>query len=404
MKVVVVGAGASGLIAAVMAAEKGHRVTILEHMDKVGSKILATGNGRCNLTNTVLKEHPEKYYIYDSQYTESVSSVFDCFSYSDTIEFFERIGLVLKDRSGLVYPFSDQAQSVVDVLRLKSEELGVEIKIRCKVTGISKNNSSLTVKVNDNGNDKIIKADRVIVATGSKAQPALGTDGSGYTLLKNMGHKVTAVRPGLVQLKCEGDYFKAISGVRTPAHVKLVTKEAFYEESGELQLTAYGVSGIVIMNLSNYLNDISGSYLEIDLMENYSEDELMNIFKNKCMNTPERYTEHFLTGILNKKLGMLMMDLSKIGTHKKYRQLTEEELLGLVKLIKRWVVYITDTNSFKEAQICIGGIELDEVTDKLESKIVPGVFITGELLNVHGPCGGYNLQWAWSTGALTGMV
>lgn len=395
MKVVIVGAGASGLMAALRSAEKGYETIVIEHEKKAGKKLLATGNGRCNLTNESLRENPWEKYIFDNKQKDVVETIFKAFGYEETVSLFKKLGIVLKSRNGLMYPNSDQASAVLETLLLRLKELEVKVMTDTKVIGITKENDDFRVKTNQGD----ILATRVIVAAGSKAQPGLGSDGSGYEILKNLGHLVNRITPGLVQLRCSDDYFKRISGVRTPARISLSIDSNTYEESGELQLTDYGISGIAVMNLSNYINeDYDKVSISIDLLEEYSKSELENLLNERVKLYPSRYSEVLLMGILPQKLGMLMMDISGIGTHRRYEDIDDNDIAKLSSLLKNWSVTYQKKNTFDQAQICMGGVPLSEIKPTMESRIVSGLYITGELIDVHGPCGGYNLQWAWTSG------
>lgn len=426
MKILVAGGGASGMVAAIVASRNGHEVTVLEHKDRPGKKILATGNGRCNLSNSLLKDAPGQYYRNiegDSRACDFINDLFGAFSYDDTIAFFESLGLWVKAKGNLMYPYSEQAGAVLDVLRFALRDLGINVITDCKVEDICKMNSGkfeITAELSRyDDKDKKTKlstekvkytADRVIIATGSKAQPKLGADGSGYSLLKKLGHTITDVTPALVQLvakKDKGqDIFKSLAGVRTHAIVELcIDNKPVAVEDCELQLTAYGISGIGVMNLTTYLgNQDKNISVNVDLAPEYKEDKLYSMLDNKCYQNPNRMSEELLIGFLPKKLSEAMLKLSTIGFTTKYADISDDKLKKLVRCIKRWKIDIEGTNTFDDAQICMGGLPVDELKDTLESRIVPGLYVAGEIIDAHGPCGGFNLQQAWSTGAVAGML
>ena len=426
MKVLVAGGGASGMVAAIVASRNGHEVTVLEHKDRLGKKILATGNGRCNLSNSLLKDNPGQYYRNiegDSKACDFINDLFAVFSYDDTIAFFESIGLWVKEKGTLMYPYSEQAGAVLDVLRFALRDLGINVVTDCNTKDIRKMNSgefeitALISKYDDKTkktklSEETVKyvADRVIIATGSKAQPKLGADGSGYSLLRKMGHTITCVTPALVQLiaqKDKGqDIFKSLAGVRTHAIIELcMDNKTVAEEEGELQLTAYGISGIGVMNLTTYLGNADQNIsVNVDLAPEYTEDKLYSMLRNRCYQMPDRRSEELLIGFLPKKLAEAMLKLSDIGFTTKYSDISEDKLKKLVRCIKRWKIDIEGTNTFDDAQICMGGLPVDELKDTLESRMVQGLYVAGEIIDAHGPCGGFNLQQAWSTGAVAGML
>lgn len=416
MKVIVIGGGPAGMTAAIVAARRGHEVTVLEHKDKIGRKLLATGNGRCNLSNRTVGEDPVEAYkvaysdIYKGEDAELVKSIFNKVSYDDTMRFFSELGLMFKYRGDLVYPNSDQASGVLDALRFELRDLGVNVLTDCKVKEIKTISKGFAVDCVFSEKKDSLVADKVILATGSKAQPKLGAEGSGYLLAKRLGHKITQVTPGLVSFLCEGSCFKELAGVRTGARLSLIDREGnteknIYEESGELQLTNYGISGIAAMNLSNRMPQVKGqAYIKIDFMEDMSRDELSDMLREKVAKFGHRQSGELFYGVLPKKLGDVLLKLSGIRFDKKISEVSDSEWKRLLSNLKEWKVRILGTNNFDSAQICLGGVRLDEIKDTMESRIVPGFYFAGEILDLHGDCGGFNLQLAWTTGAIAGML
>jgi len=398
--VIIVGGGASGLVAAIIAARLKHKVTILEHKDKIGKKILATGNGKCNYTNML--QLPECYRSNDSSFAMKVLSKFDV---NQTIEFFEQLGIYPKEKNGYVYPNSEQALSVVEVLRLELERLKVKICCDVHVEQLRNNNNQFTLLTNK-GN---YTADRVILATGGCASPQLGSDGSGYKLARALGHKIIKPLPALVQLKSSEHYFKTLAGVRTEAFIHLYVNETLIsEEKGELQIVNYGVSGIAIFQLSRFaskaLSENKKVHLMIDYLPSLNEKETLTLITSRIKANPIKTIEEALIGLFNNKLAFVMLKEAGISPKITCEAVNKNQIHDLVRKIKEWKVTITEPNSFEQAQVSAGGIDTTEINpESMESKLIKGLSFTGELLDVEGTCGGYNLQWAWSTGAVAGM-
>ena len=401
MDVIVIGGGAAGMVAAIKALNNGHKVTILEQKEKLGKKLLATGNGRCNLTNRILAECPWEEYLFDAADYDKVKNIFKSFSYEDTIRFFDSLGLMVGYEGDYVYPLSKQASSVYEVLTYKLRDLGADVKTDTYVTNISKENDKFMIKTSGN----TFKADKVICAFGSKAMPKLGGADKGYYILNKLGHKMKDIAPGLVQLKCDDKMLKDLAGVRTDALLSLFDiKREVYKERGQLQFTDYGLSGIVAMNLSNYLYNISNeAYVYVDLLADFEDKELTEILIERKNSFKFRNTNELLTGMLPNKVSYVILKKLNID-NKLINDLSDDEILNISSLIKHMKFKITGTNSYEDAQICMGGISLSEVNECMESNHIKGLYIVGETLNVHGRCGGFNLQWAFTTGAIAGEL
>lgn len=399
-QIIIIGGGASGLMAGIAAAREGAEVTILEHMDRVGKKILSTGNGRCNMTNLSLRA--EYYRCSQKQFP---MKVLDRFSVWDTLTFFDEIGIVTKNRNGYIYPNSEQASAVLDALRLEAGHRGVNIVVNCRIKRIIKDGKRQFLVETDGGS---YRGRSLILATGSKAAPITGSDGSGYTYAKEFGHRIISPLPALVQLRCEGKFFKQLAGIRCEAVIKLKSDgKILAADEGELQLTDYGISGIPAFQVSRFasvaLSEERRVSAVVDFFPSKSMKDTRQFLKQRAATMAYLCAGDFLAGMLNKKLVLVLLKLSGISPETLAGQIKPPSLERLTNQMKQFEVPVTATNSFEQAQICCGGVDTREVrTDTLESRLVPGLYMTGELLDVDGICGGYNLQWAWSTGAVAG--
>lgn len=402
---IIIGGGAAGLMAAITAAENGAGVTILEHMPRVGKKILSTGNGKCNLTN--LDMRPDCYRCGTADFP---MTAIGRFSVADTVSFFRRLGVVVTDRNGYVYPASGQAQTVLDALREKAESLGIRIVTECRSETVERDGTGFCVRTSCGA----FQGDFLILAAGSKAAPATGSDGSGYDLAASLGHKIVKPLPALVQLKCRGDFFRSIAGVRTEAEVSLYTAgkhgelgDLLASDRGELQLTDYGISGIPVFQVSRYASEALDRKKRVlavlDFFPSLKDEELFSLLKEQRMYLSDRKAEGFLNGIFHKKLAALFLKAAGIRGEEMAGRLSDKKLLAAAELIKRTVVEVTAANSFDKAQVCMGGVRVKDVDPcTMESRLVPGLYFAGEILDVDGICGGYNLQWAWSSGYAAG--
>ena len=398
--IIVIGGGASGLMAAIVAAREGARVTILESMDKPAKKLLMTGNGRCNLTSLDFSRED----CYRGGDTTFVRQVLKQFDYQQTMQFFEEMGLLLQERGSGVYPLTDQASSVADRLLLELAKLRVKLKCREKVTRIEKTGDKWTAFTEG----WHYEADAVILSCGSRAVPATGSDGSGYALAQMCGHTIQEPFPALVPLKCKESFVKKLAGLRTRSvvNMEILTSDgasvASYSKAGELQWTEYGISGIVVFQLSRYsaqaLKQGRRVQVSIDCLPSVDEQSLFALL---CKQSEEESIGDSLTGILPKKLIPVILELCQIK--KASARPAAGQLRQICRQIKLLRLTVTGTRSFEQAQVCAGGVTLSEIDPStMESRISRGLYLTGELIDVDGICGGYNLQWAWSTGYLAG--
>lgn len=385
--VIIVGAGASGLMAGICAARHGKKVLIIDRMAKAGKKIYATGNGKCNYTNT--------QYDYDSYRGENVdivSEVLAKFSYENTIDFFEELGILAKNKDGYIYPYSEQASSVVEVMLMELDNLGVKILLEENVQKIIKNNEVYMVVTDKN---KHI-CSKVILATGGMASPKLGSNGSGYALAESLGHSIVKPNKALVQLKTKGKEYKSLSGVRIQGKVTMyIEGEEIRTNYGEFVFTDYGISGIPIMQLSRYaavgLSNNKKVRIELDFYPDIDDKELLVLLRNRQKNCYYKDNYELLIGMINNKLAAYI-DRKSNG-----------RLEAMIRYMKKLPMEIVDTNSWDNAQVTAGGVSTKEIDyHTMESKVSKGLYITGELMDIDGTCGGYNLQWAWATGYIAG--
>lgn len=407
----IIGGGAAGIAAAITAARNNRRakVLILEQKEKIGRKILATGNGRCNLTNRQIDASCVEA-CYRGEDLSFVKNVLERFGYEETLEFFQSLGLVVKNRGDYVYPRSDQASSVLELLELELRRLGVEVYCGVKVKAVAQDRKGFCMTISGNQMKQIIKADQVILACGGRAAFTFGSDGSGYDLAKSLGHHITPVVPALVQLKVKNHPFARAAGVRTEARVTaLVDGREIAADTGEVQITAYGISGIPVFQISRFL--ALGLYQRkraevwLDLLPEYTEEEAFRLFEKLAEQRKDCTVGECLAGVFNRKLIPRILDLSGISFHMRMGTLDERRLRAAAGKCKKIILTISDTNGFENAQVCAGGALTEEVCpETMESRCARGIYLAGELLDVDGICGGYNLQWAWASGCIAGKA
>lgn len=390
MKVCVIGAGAAGLMAAIFAAKNGNNVTILEHTSKVGTKIKVTGNGKCNLTN----ERVSKDKYNNQEFTEKVLNEF---SLKDTKDFFYESGLILRERDGYFYPMSEQAATVVDVLLSEVHKLKIDIKTDFVTKSIYKEKNHFTI----NGTETL-RCDRLIIATGGKAAPKTGTDGSGYKFAMDFGHKIAEPFPGLTGLVCKDNNCRKFTGVRSKGKVFLnVGEKTVFEEKGEIQFTDYGVSGIPVFNCCGYLRNAfqrnEKVTIAIDFLPDMSKSDILKFINTQL--DKKKSILFAIKGLLNAKIANGIYE--KITTV--YDKKSNEFVNAIIDEMKNYEMDVMGTGNFEHAQVTCGGVETSNINpNTMESLIVKGLFFAGEVIDVDGLCGGYNLQFAWSTGAIAG--
>ena len=406
-KVAVVGGGAAGMMAAVQAAYAGARVTVYERNDRVGKKILSTGNGKCNFSNEDMRA--ACYYGSGAGY---VDGFYKQFGVAETKTFFRELGMRIKDRNGYLYPASEQAATVLDVLRYEMERLGIEICAGCRVTSIDGPGNPgcrLTLET-ETAAYKKRTYDAVILACGGRAAPKTGSDGTGLAMAKRLGHRIVPTVPALTALRCRETFWKQVAGVRCEARLMLyIDGNAVSSVQGELQLTDYGISGIPVFQFSRIaayaLQEGRTVTVKIDLMPDPGAADTQEAFWAQRWERQKRQSmEQFVTGTVNKKVGLLLLKLAGIRETETVCEIEGARRRKLEQLFHVFEVTVKGTNSFEQAQVCAGGVDFAEVTDRLESVRRPGLFFAGEMLDIDGICGGYNLQWAWSSGAVAGRA
>ncbi len=436
---IIIGAGASGMVAAIESAKAKKSVLVIERMEKVGKKIFATGNGKCNMTNLYWNKK-----CYRSDQMNFVGDKLERFGPRDTISFFRELGLITMEKNGYVYPNSQQASAVVEVLLYKMQSLGVHIALNTEVKNLKKEknifyieateyveenatektNQKAAQKVNQNttkkenkkakkakkgerkAENKLYMAKSVILASGGRASEKLGSNGSGYELAKKMGHNIIPVVPALTALKTKNSQITAASGVRCNAALRLkIDGREKTREEGELQITSYGISGILVFQVSrfaaNALREKKKVTAELDFFPDWEKKELEKIlWETKCR-CKDKTIEQWLLGFLNRNLIFAILKEKGFSIERTCDRITKDFVLSLASTLKSFEIEIEATNDFENAQVCAGGVDLREIDDHFESKLVRGLYIVGELLDVDGICGGYNLQWAFASGYLS---
>ena len=387
MNIIVIGAGAAGLIAAIFAAEGGAKVRLLERNDRIGKKILVTGNGKCNLSNT--DTSLEHYVSHDA---DALHQVFAAFPFQDTQEFFEQCGVLLKNRNGWLYPYCEQAQAVVGVLERKAREVGVSIKTRENVTSIKKEESGFTVYTET----WKYPADRVILTTGGPASSVEGSGKEGMLMAEALGHHLYDPLPALVPLRIKEKNYCVWAGTRMDAKASLyIDGNLSGQEEGEIQFADYGISGIAVFQLSiaavQVVKEGKKAEILLDLFPQYTTQELEELLERRRATLKISREEDLFVGLLPDRM------IKALITKK------PKDAAAYAKLFKELKVTVRDAHSLERAQVANGGISLSDIDTKtMQSCKVPGLYFAGEVLDVCAQCGGYNLQWAWSSGALAG--
>ncbi len=387
--ILIIGGGASGLAAAIEAARTNpHKsVTVLEHLPKAGKKILATGNGRCNLGNLNAASHRYRN-------AEFAQPVIEAYGTESLIEFFESMGLYTRaDSEGRLYPMSNSAASVLDALRFECDKLGIKIICEEKATQLKKTDGVFTV--NDG-----IKAEKVIVATGGKAAPSQGSDGSGYPLLKSLGHSLTPLAPSLVQIKTDTASIKSLKGVRAKARLRLSSGGS---SEGEILFTDYGISGIAAMDLSRFIKQNKKAEISLDLLPDFAQEDAKEIIIRISRHNPTIPADSMLGGIIHKAIGTAAIKAALGFLPKTAGEIKPKQAAIIAATLKDFRLTVTGTKGYNDAQVTLGGADVSEFDNNtMMSKKVKNLFACGEVLDVDGACGGFNLAWAFASGRLAG--
>jgi len=395
--IAIVGGGAAGIMTAITASRLKKSVVLIEKNNELGRKILATGNGRCNLTNKFASA--ERYHGGNPEFIGKVLAQFDQFK---TIHFFEDLGVVLKEENlGRIFPRTDEAKTIVNALVYELEKNNVEIILNDQARKISKDKTfEITLQ-----SGKIIESEKLIITAGGQASQHLGTSGDAYFWLKNFGHSVTALYPALTPVEIKEDWIKELQGLKIEARISSsINGKKVYEKEGDFLFTHFGISGPAAMAQAGAIeNNIEKSKIHIDLLPNKTKKELDQKFLKIIESNGAKQIKNSLAGIIPANLAEKILLNLNINPDKKSAEISKVDRLKITETLKNIELTVKGVRPFKEAQVTRGGVELDKVdANTLESKIVPGLYLAGEVLDVDGDSGGFNLQWAWSSGHLAG--
>lgn len=434
--VAVIGGGAAGMMAAIEAARAGAIVTLIEKNPQLGKKLATTGNGRCNYTNLDMEDRiGGKFRGF---HPEFAAPALDALPPEAVLDWFRAIGVEPRFRGSYVYPNSDQASAVVDALREELHRLSVKVHYNAEVKSVQRIDADTEVsaaktsmpgkaasasEIREKRNagyfmiqctDAVVKADRVILAAGSKAAPKTGSNGDGYFIARKLGHTIVPYVPALCGIRCAGDAFRALAGIRTEAALELVIDgHSVDREAGELQLVDYGISGIPVFQLSRYaayaLQEGKKAAVYINFLPGFTDEAedprecALRLYRQRQQRLAGRKMESFFTGLLHQKLGQLLLRMASVRPELPVAELSEKQLRSLASLSVRFKAECVEMNGFLQAQVVAGGVDTTEVDScTMASRLVPGLYFAGEVLDIDGICGGYNLQWAWASGFVAG--
>lgn len=390
-------------MAAIVAKDFGMDVAIIEGNDRIGKKILVTGNGRCNITNSNIAF---PYKNFHSENNDFFQETLNNFTIEDTKSMFLSLGLPLTElESGKMYPKSLQASSVIDIFRMALDDRNIPLYANCKINSISKKKNFTLYTNNDEYEN--FSCNKLILSCGGKSASKTGSDGSGYKLSKSLGHSIIETLPGIVQLKLDYPHLKALAGIKFDGAVSvLINDKVKFTDIGEVLFTDYGISGPPVMQLSSYvskaLNDGEKVTISVDMFPYESKEDVENFFATHFSIFSHREISSTLIGVINKKLvSTILKEVGIKDIHLPCSNIEWKYTDRLISKFKQWDFNCIGTNGFPNAQVTVGGINTREVNNlTLESKIVKDLYFCGEILDVHGDCGGFNLQWAWSSGYL----
>ncbi len=417
VRVAVIGGGASGCMAAITAAQAGADVHIFEKNEKPGKKLYATGNGRCNLTNLHMDDSCYHTRTADKNGSSLIHSAIERYSPADQIRFFADLGVPVYDRDGYVYPRTNQAQTVVRALEKRIAALGIRVHTGCPVRKIRR--SQQGTKADDavfyvDCNDREARAfDTVILCTGGMAGPQYGTTGDGYRLAASFSHKISTPLPALTALECKGQFLKRAAGVRCRAAVTLYTgndKKQIREgrEEGEVQMTDYGISGIPVMQISGtaarLLESKQRVFVQIDFLPEFSDSAFSDEIERRMREDRSQMLGDLFLGLVHKKILDLLLAEKGLQAEMKARRIDDAGIRQILQSMREYTLEVIQVKSFKQAQVTSGGILLEDTDADFQSRLQPGLFFAGEVLDVDGRCGGYNLQWAFATGYIAGLA
>ncbi|QDF30361.1 NAD(P)/FAD-dependent oxidoreductase [Halarcobacter anaerophilus] len=405
MKIAIIGAGAAGIIASIIAKRENNslKIDLFDINNAIGKKILASGNGRCNISNIDCKV--ENYIGEDPNFTEFALKQFDFNSFK---KFCKSIGLLLDiKKDGKVYPLSNEAKSVVNLLQNSLEDLHINLILETKITGIEKENKKFNLKAE---NREFKQYDKVLISSGLKAAPQLNATEEGLTLGSVLGHTFNPTYPSLVGLHTDFEQKSKIQGVKKESLVTLfIDGQKEKEIKGDLLFTKYGVSGFAILDISQYaaypLSLYQNVQIAINLFPNFSRNEVLGMVESLFKTLPKQNAMQLLTGIISNKLAPVIFEICKIDKQSKAEDINAKQIRAILNTLINWRFKITDTQGFKHAEASGGGIRTEEVDNKtFESKKCEGLYFAGEILDIVGNRGGYNLQFAWASGFLAGKA